>query len=49
MARIWKEQDNSSLSKADRLRSRFEPHLDLGWLYFVEVCGFTFKFEKTGV
>lgn len=46
MARIWKERDSASLSKEDRLRSRLEPSLDVGWLYFVEVCGFTFKFRK---
>ena len=46
MARIWKEKDTLPLSKEDRLRSKLEPNLDLGWLYFVEVCGFTFKFRK---
>ncbi len=48
MAHIWKERDNLPLSKEDRLRSRLNPDLDLGWLYFVEVCGFTFKFRSLG-
>ena len=46
MARIWKERDNLSLSKEDRLRSKLQPDLDLGWLYLVEVCGFVFQFRK---
>ncbi len=46
MARIWKERDDLPLSKKDRLRSRLQPDLDLGWLYFVEVCGFVFRFRK---
>lgn len=46
MARIWKERDDLPLSKEDKLRSRLQPGLDLGWLYFVEVCGFTFKFRS---
>ena len=45
MARIWRERDNLPLSKEDRLRSKLNPELDLGWLYSVEVCGFTFKFH----
>ncbi len=44
MSRIWKERENQPLSKEDRLRSRLEPDLDIRWLYFVQVCGFVFKF-----
>ncbi len=46
MARIWKERNNLPLSKEDRLRSKLQPDLDLGWLYFAEVCGFVFQFRK---
>ena len=41
MAHIWKKKDNLPLSEKNRLRSGLQPDLDLGWLYFVEVCGFT--------
>jgi hypothetical protein len=43
---MWKERDNSPLSKEDRLRARLEPNHDVGWLYFVLVCGFTFRFGR---
>ena len=46
MARIWKARDSVALSKEDRLRAKLEPSLDISWVYFVEVCGFTFKFGK---
>ena len=45
MAHIWKKKDNLPLSEKDRLRSGLQPDLDLGWLYFVEVCGFTKQFR----
>ncbi len=46
MARIWKERDNRPLTKEDRLRSKLNPNLDIGWLYFVETFAFTFKFSS---
>ena len=44
MARIRKERNCSTLTKEDRLRTKLQPSLDVSWLYYVKVFGFTFEF-----
>lgn len=47
MSRIWKQQkDTACLSKEDQLRARLDPHFEKAWEYCIQVCGFTFVFNR---